>query len=163
MGNLFVRIDDRLIHGQIVTAWSSTLKINKIVAVDETLANNQMLKSIMQMAAPKEYEPEIVGVEDAKRILAETKDKNVLLITRQCRNLKPFVEDLKDAKHINLGNISKQDGTAVVFQSGAGCTLSLTQEDYDTLLKAREFGVEIFSQRVPTEKQHTWEELEASK
>lgn len=66
MGKLYVRVDDRLIHGQIVTAWAINLGIEKIIAVDDTLASNTMLKSIMTMAAPKEYEPEIITTNEVK-------------------------------------------------------------------------------------------------
>lgn len=161
MGKLFVRIDDRLIHGQIVTAWGLNLGIKKIIAVDDTLASNPMLKSIMTMAAPKEYEPEIVTAEEAKSLLAVNVDKNVLLITRQCRNLKPLLENIKGAEHINLGNISSQDNTAKVLDSGSGRTLSLTQDDLDTLDAAIADGGCVISQLLPSEKRYEYSELKA--
>ena len=55
MGQNYFRIDDRLIHGQIVTAWCSHLNIQEIIAIDDTLAGNSMLQSIMLMGVPKQY------------------------------------------------------------------------------------------------------------
>jgi mannose/fructose/N-acetylgalactosamine-specific phosphotransferase system component IIB len=161
MGKLFVRIDDRLIHGQIVTAWALNLGIKKIIAVDDTLASNPMLKTIMTMAAPKEYDPEIISASEAKELLSKNADKNVLLITRQCRNLKPFLEDIKGAEHINLGNISTQNGTVKVLDSGSGRTLSLTQEDVDTLDEAVTLGINVISQLLPSEKQYQYSDLKS--
>ena len=42
MGQNYFRIDDRLIHGQIVTAWCSHLNIQEIIAIDDTLAGNSI-------------------------------------------------------------------------------------------------------------------------
>lgn len=46
-GSLFIRIDDRLIHGQIVTAWAKVLNIKKIIALDDALAVSEMLAEIL--------------------------------------------------------------------------------------------------------------------
>lgn len=159
MGKLYVRVDDRLIHGQIVTAWGLTLGIQRIIAIDDSLASNPTLKTIMMMGIPKELNGQIVTAEEAKAMLAEESDKTTLLITRQCKNLAPVMDLIKGAVHINLGNCSKQENTVKTIPSGAGCTLSLTQEDVDALNQAHELGIEIFSQRVPTEKNHSWEEM----
>lgn len=162
MGKLYARIDDRLIHGQIVTAWAQTLGIQRIIAIDDTLASNPTLKSIMMMGIPRDLNGQIVTTEEAKQLLTDGSDKTTLLITRQCRNLANVLDEIKDAIHLNLGNCSKQENTVATVPSGAGCTLSLTQEDMDTLNKLHELGVEIFSQRVPTEKYHSWDEMMAS-
>ena len=159
MGKLYVRIDDRLIHGQIVTAWGLTLGINRIIAIDDKLASNPTLKSIMMMGIPKDLNGQIVTAEEAKAMLTDGSDKTTLLITRQCRNLTPVMDLIKGAEHINLGNCSKQDNTVKTIPSGGGCTLSLTQEDVDALNAAHDLGIEIFSQRVPTEKYHGWDEM----
>lgn len=159
MGKLYVRIDDRLIHGQIVTAWGLTLGIQRIIAIDDKLASNPTLKSIMMMGIPKDLNGQIVTAEEAKQMLQDGSDKTTLLITRQCCNLTPVMDLIKNAEHINLGNCSKQEGTVKTISSGAGCTLSLTQKDVDALNKAHELGIEVFSQRVPTEKYHSWDEM----
>lgn len=55
MADLYVRIDDRLIHGQTIVAWCPTLQIKEIVAVDDVSAKNPMLKTIMTMGVPGTY------------------------------------------------------------------------------------------------------------
>ena len=47
MADLYVRIDDRLIHGQTIVAWCPTLQIKEIVAVDDVSGKNPMLKTII--------------------------------------------------------------------------------------------------------------------
>lgn len=159
MGKLYVRVDDRLIHGQIVTAWAISLGIQKIIAVDDTLASNSMLKSIMTMAAPKEYEPEIVTTKEVKGLLEANNNKTILLITRQIRNLKDLIEDIKNCVDLNLGNISLQENTVKTLEAHAGRTFSLTQEDVEVLDEILNSGITVMFQLVPSEKRYEFSEL----
>ena len=70
MGKLYVRVDDRLIHGQTIVAWCPTLKIDEIIAIDDVSAKNPMLKSILTMSVPKNYKADIVTTDEAKEMLA---------------------------------------------------------------------------------------------
>ena len=49
MADLYVRVDDRLIHGQTIVAWCPLLGIKEIIALDDVSAQNPMLKTIMTM------------------------------------------------------------------------------------------------------------------
>lgn len=69
MGQNYFRIDDRLIHGQIVTAWCSHLNIQEIIAIDDTLAGNSMLQSIMLMGVPKQYKSCVVTMHRLRNYL----------------------------------------------------------------------------------------------
>ena len=92
MGQVFVRIDDRLIHGQIVTAWCNTLNVGEIIAIDDNLAQNPMLQSIVIMGVPKQYHPSIVTTEKAKELLQTETQKNRLVITRFAKNIAELKE-----------------------------------------------------------------------
>ena len=52
MADLYVRIDDRLIHGQVVTAWIKQYPINKILIIDDELSQNRLMERIYKAAAP---------------------------------------------------------------------------------------------------------------
>ena len=65
MGKVYVRVDDRLIHGQTIVAWCPTLGIQEIIAVDDASAQNPMLKSILTMGVPKNYVTNIVTTAEA--------------------------------------------------------------------------------------------------
>lgn len=90
MGQNYFRIDDRLIHGQIVTAWCSHLNIQEIIAIDDTLAGNSMLQSIMLMGVPKQYKSCVVTMAQAKELFAQPSDCNRLFVTRFPQDLTHF-------------------------------------------------------------------------
>ena len=160
MGKLYVRIDDRLIHGQIVTAWCITLGVNEIIAVDDALAANPMMQSIMTMGVPQEYHAKIVSAQKACEILCTESDKTRLVITRFAKNLAGICDAVKTAQHINIGNCSKQaDAVAAVKGIGVGAMLSFTKEDIDALDAQQAAGVPVICQMLPTEKCRSWAEL----
>ena len=65
----FVRVDDRLIHGQVVTGWTRTKGINFILAVDDEIAANKMQVRLMKMATPPGVKSEVMSVKDASALL----------------------------------------------------------------------------------------------
>ena len=71
MASNFFRIDDRLIHGQIVTAWCGFWKIGEIVAIDDKLASNPTLQKIMLMGIPAAYKAHVVTAVEAKELFRE--------------------------------------------------------------------------------------------
>lgn len=159
MAQNYLRIDDRLIHGQIVTAWCGTLGIGEIIAIDDGLAQNPMLQSIMTMGVPAQYHPHIVTAEEAKKLLRADSAKNRLVITRFARNIAGLREFFPSFAHVNLGNCSKQPDAAYTLSSGAGRYLSLTQADMDALQEADAAGCEVICQLLPSDKRRTWAQL----
>ena len=53
---LAVRVDDRLIHGQVVTQWVNVFKAQHIVVIDNNVAKDKMQKSVLKFAAPPGYQ-----------------------------------------------------------------------------------------------------------
>ena len=61
---VLVRIDDRLVHGQIVQGWLKNIDVNKIVVVSDSAATDDMQKMLMAMAVPIGIELEVNTVKD---------------------------------------------------------------------------------------------------
>ena len=162
MGELYVRVDDRLIHGQIVTAWSGALGIKEIIAIDEELAKNPMLQSLATMGVPASYKPQIISLEQAKEVLKTPSDKTRLLITKVPRVLAELRDEIKDAKHINLGNCSKLDDSIYKMASGQGRFVYFSEADKEALDLLEADGVPVICQLLPTDKMRTWPAMKAS-
>ncbi len=161
MANLHVRIDDRLIHGQIVTAWAKSLNIKRIIAIDDDIANNEMVQGIMLMGIPKDYRPQVVTLETAIKILSEQLDsKNILLITRFAKNLRTIKDYIKTAQEVNIGNCSKQSDSVYISKGiGVGQVLSFSQADVDVLDELHNEGIKVIFQQMPSDKVIDWPTL----
>lgn len=64
-----VRIDDRLIHGQVVALWVKHLQASRIVIVDDQVAKDSFLQIVLRGAAPPGVEVEVCGLEQATQAL----------------------------------------------------------------------------------------------
>ena len=47
-----IRVDFRLVHGQVVVKWSKVAKVSKIIVINDVIAKDKTLKSVYKMAAP---------------------------------------------------------------------------------------------------------------
>ena len=66
-----VRIEERLIHGQVVTVWLSHLKPTRIIIIDNATSANELQKQALRMACPKGTKLSIFSVDRAIERLAE--------------------------------------------------------------------------------------------
>jgi D-glucosaminate-specific PTS system IIB component len=66
-----VRIDDRLIHGQVVAVWLRTVGADRIVIVDDKTANDDFLRDLMILAAPQGVPVEVHGTADGAQRVAQ--------------------------------------------------------------------------------------------
>ena len=140
-GSLFIRIDDRLIHGQIVTAWAKILNIKKIIALDDALAVSEMLAEIMLMGISDAYEPEILTTSAVESFLSHhPRDGNVLLVTRAAENLALLQEQLSLVSAVNIGNY-------------------FSEKDVEVLDDLSSKGIKTVFQQMPTDKEVQWQQI----
>lgn len=145
-GFVHIRIDDRLIHGQVATRWSTGLKVNRIMVIDDVVAANDSEKAILRMAAPAGVNTSILGFDKA---VANIKNGNyegqrVMLIVKSPVILVKMMEQGVELLPVNIGNMSNRPGTTQYKKS-----ISMTAEEkeaVDTLLKA---GIRVSAQMVP--------------
>lgn len=156
MADLYVRIDDRLIHGQTIVAWCPTLQIKEIVAVDDVSAKNPMLKTIMTMGVPGTYKTHIVTTEEAKAILKTPGGGNRLVIVKQPEILNLLKEEVEEAKAIMLGNLAKKDDSAHKLDGATGI-FYLSNRDVEILDEFSKMGLDVYFHQLPTSAKTTWE------
>lgn len=156
MGKTYVRVDDRLIHGQTVVAWCPTLKIEEIVAVDDKSASNPMLKSIMTMGVPKNYKTHIATTAEAKEILQNKSEKNRLVIVKYPSKLPELEEEILDSEFIILGNLAKREDT-IHKVNGATGIFYLSDSDISLIDSLVEKGLDVSFQQLPSTSKLSWE------
>lgn len=156
MADLYVRIDDRLIHGQTIVAWCPTLGIKEIVAIDDVSAKNPMLKTIMTMGVPSTYKTHIVTTEEAKELLKSPGNGNRLVIIKRPDRLLELEEEVGSAKAITLGNLAKQADSLHKLDGATGI-FYLSGSDVETLDRFAEKGVDVHFHQLPTSAKTTWE------
>ncbi|HEX4896946.1 MAG TPA: PTS sugar transporter subunit IIB [Candidatus Limnocylindrales bacterium] len=76
-----VRVDDRLIHGQVVTIWLKALNARRIVIVDDRTARDEFLREVITLSAPPGVPVEVLDVESGtQRVLALVPDPEPVIV-----------------------------------------------------------------------------------
>ncbi len=162
MGSDYIRIDDRLIHGQIVMAWCGHLKVKEIIAIDDQLAANKTLQSIMLMGIPQAYKAHVVTMEGAKEILAKPSEANRLFVTRFPQDLQNLRAEIKQFQTIVLGNAGKRADTKYNLTKGGGSVFFASDEDVKLFDELSAEGNRLIYQTVPSSPLREWAELRKS-
>lgn len=156
MSKTYVRVDDRLIHGQTIVAWCPTLSIKEIIAIDDESAKNPTLKSIMKMGVPSSYNTHIVTTEEAKQLLSQESSVNRLVIVKYPEKLMGIEDGIANAESIVLGNIAKREDT-VHKVSGATGIFYLSDNDVSIIDSIASKGIDICFQQLPSTAKTSWE------
>lgn len=167
----WVRIDDRLIHGQVTVAWRQYLGYDAIWIVDDQVGSDPFLEGVLRAAAPAGVEVQVYTIEEA--IVAwkgwaaggsESQDSaaplKVLLLLKHPRTaLALFERGLSEPlleRGLNVGNLASKTGSKRAFKS-----ISLTPEDVSALDALAARGVRIAFQAVPHSTQADWVNVRA--
>ena len=103
---VLVRIDDRMLHGQVVSTWLKDYGIEQVLIINDKAANDPIQKSVAGLAAPKDVRVHLFGVEQFIDILKKTpiKRKTMLIFTTSTDVLK-LVENGLEIKEVNVGGM----------------------------------------------------------
>ena len=144
-----VRVDNRLVHGQILEAWIPYLRASCIIVVDDHVASDYFCESVIRMAVPREVEVIICGLKE----FAETYSfqqgsgkKTIVLFSKIADALTVYRLGFRFDK-LNIGNVYNEE-------CKIRCTASVLLSDGDVrdLATLRAEGVQIDLQPVPREK-----------
>jgi mannose/fructose/N-acetylgalactosamine-specific phosphotransferase system component IIB len=156
MGKVYVRVDDRLIHGQTIVAWCPTLGIKEIIGIDDESAKNPTLKSIMTMSVPPAYKTHIVSAGEACTLLGTPSAGNRLVIVKSPAILPRIAGALKGCECIMLGNISKRAGS-VHKLGGATGIFYLSEQDVKDIDDLVTQGFTVNFQQMPNTAKTSWD------
>jgi mannose/fructose/N-acetylgalactosamine-specific phosphotransferase system component IIB len=156
MGKVYVRVDDRLIHGQTIVAWCPTLGIKEIIGIDDESAKNPTIKSIMKMSVPSSYKTEIVTTEEARALLAKESAGSRLVIVKFPGKLPQIAGAIRGCEFIMLGNISKRAGSIHKLGGATGIFYLSDQDvrDIDALVAQ---GFTVNFQQMPNTAKTGWD------
>ena len=109
---LLTRIDNRLIHGQVVCNWAGTVGANLIVVVDDETANSDTEKSIMQLAASSlGFDSRFFTVQHTIDVINKASDsQKILLVCKTPQVLRKLIEGGVEIKNVNIGNLHFSEG-----------------------------------------------------
>ena len=139
-GIIHVRIDDRMIHGQVATQWSGRLNATRIMVINDSIVNDDMRKTVVRLAAPANVSTSILSRQKALTNIKNGKYKGqrVLLICLSPVDVNYLIDNGLPIKSVNVGNLAQRDGTERIRPS-----VNLTPEEKEAFKKLIGRGVEV--------------------
>jgi mannose/fructose/sorbose-specific phosphotransferase system IIB component len=148
MGLNLVRIDDRLIHGQVVVGWVRFLNANHIIVADDMVAQDAMQKALYEMVVPRELTVSILTLAEtaAKFNQHEFASDTVILLVSRPKDVLALANFGLVMKSINVGGMRFEPGKRQITKS-----VSVNDEDCAILRELGLEGIEIEGRAVPTD------------
>ncbi len=143
-----VRIDDRLIHGQVCGFWIPQYNLERIAIVDDEIVNDQARKTALKFGCPEKCKLSIFNVDSAVDKFNRNIDAGirVMILVSSPIPLLKMVEKGYKINEITVGNMSTKPNAKQVRK-----TIFVSPEEKEAFIKLSEHGVNIISQMVPSE------------
>ncbi len=106
-----IRVDDRLIHGQVVMGWTQALGIQQILVADDETAANPMQKTLLLLAVPAGVTADVLPIAEAARIVAASaSDVKTIVLVKGPTELRALHRAGLPMTEVNVGNVHTGPG-----------------------------------------------------
>ncbi|MBD9150177.1 PTS sugar transporter subunit IIB [Candidatus Avelusimicrobium fimicolum] len=139
---IFARVDDRLIHGQIVQAWLPELNVDEILI--PCCKDSSLNRGLLRLSLPYEYELTILDTRSCARYAAQS-DRRIFLLMGSLKEFTDLIKDGLQIKSINIGGMHFKDGAQKLDDN-----VFLDANDKQFLKLIRDLGIQIETRAVPS-------------
>ncbi len=143
-----IRVDYRLLHGQVAVSWTSMLGADCLLLVSDTLKNDPLRMQSLQLAKPVGTKVVVKDLDGSIQALqGNITDKYHLFIICETIDLAAKVAKAAGVKSINLGNVPFAEGKKRISKS-----VYVDEDEESQLKELLNEGFDLYIQMVPTEK-----------
>lgn len=152
-----VRVDFRLVHGQIVTKWRQYLNLNKCIVVDNALPNDEFMSQIYISSAPADMKVKIYNEDKAVRVWEKNQfgEGNVMLLLNNIAGCLHLAQRGVKLPAVQLGGLPGSPERTTIAKA-----VAINREEFEQLSQLhQEFGVEVYAQMTPEDTKVGFEEI----
>jgi PTS system mannose-specific IIB component len=135
-----VRVDDRLIHGQVVAIWLKAIGAKRIVILDDRTARDEFLKEVITYAAPRDVPVEVLevepGIERVRHLAAEPEP--IFVLMRSPRVAVHLREAGVEFPVLNVGGMGAGPGRKPLYRN-----ISAAPEEMEAMRKLETMGTKV--------------------
>lgn len=141
----FVRIDDRLIHGQVVAAWLHAYSnIKHILVVDDKVSKDSFMQEMFALLVPTGISIKIEGIEDSIATVKAGLEKPTMIIAKVPQTIKSLVDGGMDISYLNIGGMGMSAGRKKFYKN-----ISMSEEEKKILRELIDGGTHVDIQIIP--------------
>ena len=154
---VLARIDSRLLHGQVATAWTKTTQPTRIIVVSDVVSKDDLRKKLIQQAAPPGVKAHVVPVHKMIELAKDDQHfggQRALLLFENPQDALRAVEGGVPLETINVGSMAHSPGKVQPNK-----VLAFNQDDIDTFAKLKELGLKFDVRKVPNDSKGNMDEI----
>ena len=140
-----LRIDDRLIHGQVATSWAKAVKCEAIFAISDEVAEDALRRELLLQIAPAHLKAYVIPVEKAIKVYHNPiyAGKNILWLVTKPADVVRLVEGGVKIDKVNVGGMTYKDGNKQLSDA-----VTVGKADVEAFKKLLDLGIDLSRQKV---------------
>ncbi|BFU61190.1 MULTISPECIES: mannose/fructose/sorbose PTS transporter subunit IIA [Rodentibacter] len=144
-----LRIDDRLIHGQVATSWAKVIKCEAIFAISDEVANDELRKELLLQIAPPHLKAYVISVDKAIKVYNNPKyaSRNILMLVTKPEDVVRLIEGGLRIDSINVGGMTHKEGNKQLSDA-----VTVNPSNVEAFKKLLDMGVKLSLQKVAANK-----------
>ena len=149
-----VRVDDRLIHGQVALVWTKELATNRIIVANKYAVENDALRMTLQMGTPPGQKLLVKDVPDACRIVNDPRadSMRIFALTNCVKDVLELVKGCPGKiEGVNIANVGRFDKTDPATKVSLNSTIMLNPEELEAAKELCGLDVPVFHQLIPSD------------
>lgn len=145
-----LRLDERLIHGQVAAAWCKNLNCDTLLVIDNAAAADQFITNTLYMAAPANMKTFVMNVEKALNVLCDerSKTRHIFVVMRHIDEFVEVASKAPDIKQINVANYGKMSSSSKERKHYTS-NLFLNEDELSELKKVLDLDIPSCVQMTP--------------
>lgn len=147
MNITLLRIDDRLIHGQVATSWAKAVKCEAIFAINDDVAKDDLRRELLLQIVPPGLKGYVIPVEKAIKVYHNPQyaGKNILWLVTKPADVLRLIEGGVKIDKVNVGGMTYKDGNKMLSDA-----VTVGKGDVEAFKKLLDLGVDLTMQKVAT-------------
>jgi len=141
---VLARVDDRLLHGQVVEGWTPHVRADMIVVVNDTVCLEKDRCRLMELIVPDHIELKVIPLQRLGDLLSSAGKARILLLFAGLDDVLSVLEDGVGLERINVGNLHNLKGGTEITPS-----VFLNNKDLEAIKRLLQNGVAVEAQEVP--------------
>ena len=147
-----IRVDDRLIHGQVAVVWTKELNTPLIIVANDAAANDEITQMTLKMAVPEGSKLLIRSVADAIKVCQDPRaaDRKLFVIVNKVSDAYQIAKAVENTEAVNVANVGRFDQTDPAEKVAPFSSVQLNPTELQAAKDLSQLSVDSFHQVLPS-------------
>ena len=151
---VLLRIDDRLLHGQVARNWMKQVGADVMVVANDPVSEDEKQQHLMDLVTPMGSKSYFFGLSEASSKIKDLEEEDALVLVESPADALKLIEDGIEIDSVNVGNIHQTSGKEKVNES-----IFVDQNDIDTFKKIEANGKKLDFRTLPNDQAIDFDQL----